>query len=203
MSDSLSIKSVLQSAALQLDTLDAKLEAQWLLQHVLKVNRAWLIAHENDTLQACNLAAFEALLTRRSQGEPVAYILGYREFYGLTLKVTPDTLIPRADTETLVEAALNKLAGFTSNKPAVLDLGTGSGAIALAIAKNSPQAYVTAVDVSNSALNIAQQNAQQLEISNIQFVLGDWFGALKDKKFDLIVSNPPYIENSDCAFKPR
>ena len=197
MSNNLSIKSVLQSAALQLNTLEAKLEAQLLLQHVLNVNRAWLIAHENDALQANNHAAFEALLKRRMQGEPMAYILGYREFYGLTLKVTPDTLIPRADTETLVEVALNKLPSVGTKKPAILDLGTGSGAIALAIAKNSPQAYVTAVDASKSALIIAQQNAQNLHISNIQFFLSDWFVALQNQKFDLIVSNPPYIENED------
>lgn len=198
MSNNLSIKSVLQSAALQLNSPEAKLEAQWLLQHVLDVNRAWLIAHENDALPANGHAAFEALLKRRMQGEPMAYILGYREFYGLKLKVSPDTLIPRPDTETLVEAALNTLSSLTSKKPAILDLGTGSGAIALAIAKNNPHAYVTAVDASKGALNIAQQNAQNLQISNIQFVLSHWFGALQNEKFDLIVSNPPYIENEDA-----
>ncbi|HOY71279.1 MAG TPA: peptide chain release factor N(5)-glutamine methyltransferase [Methylotenera sp.] len=201
MHASSSIKSVLQSATLQLNTPEAKLEAQYLLQHVLQVNRAWLIAHENEALQASSHAAFEALLTRRMQGEPVAYILGYREFYGLTLKVSPDTLIPRADTETLVEAALNKLVSFTTKNPTILDLGTGSGAIALAVAKNFPIAFVTAVDASKGALNIAQQNAQKLEISNIQFILSDWFGELNDKKFDLIVSNPPYIENADAHLR--
>lgn len=191
------IQTTLQTAMLQLKSDEAKLEAQLLLQHVLSVNRAWLIAHKNDALQANHHAAFEALLKRRMQGEPMAYILGYREFYGLKLKVSPDTLIPRPDTETLVEAALNKLSSSTSKNPAILDLGTGSGAIALAIAKNSPHAYVTAVDASKSALNIAQQNAQNLHINNIQFVLSHWFGALQNEKFDLIVSNPPYIENED------
>lgn len=197
MCDASSIKNILQSAALQLNSPQAKIEAQLLLQHVLNVNRAWLITHENDALQASHHVAFESLLKRRLLGEPIAYILGYREFYGLKLKVSPDTLIPRADTETLVEAALNKLSSLPSTTPAILDLGTGSGAIALAIAKNCPQAYVTAVEASIGALNVAQQNAQNLHISNIAFIKSHWFEALENNKFDLIVSNPPYIEQND------
>ncbi|MDO9281476.1 MAG: peptide chain release factor N(5)-glutamine methyltransferase [Methylotenera sp.] len=175
---------------------EAKLEAQLLIQHVLNVNRAWLIAHANDALPPDAHADFELLLNRRLLGEPIAYILGYREFYGLILKTTPDTLIPRPDTETLVEAALAKALFFQAEK--ILDLGTGTGAIALAIASRCTEAQVTAVDASQAALNIAIENAKNLNISNIHFMLSDWFAALENhEKFDVIVSNPPYIEQSD------
>lgn len=179
---------------------EAKFEAQLLLQHTLNANRAWLIAHEDDDLAPEKLAAFTRLVNRRSNGEPVAYILGEREFYGLNLMVTPDTLIPRADTETLVEAALSKVPSQnpSSRRTAILDLGTGSGAIALAIAKNRPQADVIAADASPAALAIAQKNAGHLQISNVQFVWSDWFAALENTRFDVIVSNPPYIEDTDA-----
>ncbi|NOT65719.1 MAG: peptide chain release factor N(5)-glutamine methyltransferase [Methylotenera sp.] len=229
------IQSTLLTASAQLGTDEAKLEAQLLLQNVLKVNRAWLIAHERDALQASIHGVFEALLKRRLNGEPMAYILGYREFYGLALMVTADTLIPRPDTETLVEAALGKIYPSPQPSPTrgegaallekaeasplplrervrerggnhenltILDLGTGSGAIALAIAKNRPQANVTAVDASQAALEIAKKNAQNLNITNVQFVLSNWFDALDDfnssTQFNIIVSNPPYIEQNDA-----
>jgi release factor glutamine methyltransferase len=189
------VKTTLTSAVAFLNTEEAALEAQLLLQHVLNVNRAWLIAHENDALEANYDADFEALLKRRLNGEPIAYILGYREFYGLKLQVTADTLIPRPDTETLVEAALAKIPNDQTCK--ILDLGTGTGAIALAIAHHRPQALVTVVDASDAALKIAQENAQNLKITNVQFIFSDWFGALQNQRFDVIVSNPPYIEQND------
>ena len=208
----------------------AKCELLLLLQHALKVNHAWLITHASDAFdliigQANSQAAFEALLKRRLTGEPIAYILGAREFYGLNLKVTPATLIPRPDTETLVQAALTKisftptashqlypmgndeLSNIAVNKQQlrILDLGTGTGAIALAIAKHRPQAHVTAVDTSQAALNIAIENAQNLTITNVRFLLSDWFSALvrenNKQKFDVIVSNPPYIEADDAHLK--
>ncbi|MDP3088034.1 MAG: peptide chain release factor N(5)-glutamine methyltransferase [Methylotenera sp.] len=185
--------------SLKLEASEAKFEAQLLLKTVLHVNLAWLLAHENDELPANIHETFHALLSRRLQGEPVAYILGQREFYGLNLTVTPDTLIPRPDTETLVEAALAKLPVNTHGT--VLDLGTGTGAIALAIAKNRPQLNVTAVDLSKSALEIAKKNAASLEIPNAKFILSDWFNALTNEKFNLIVSNPPYIEQNDSHLK--
>lgn len=175
---------------------EAKLEAQLLIQHVLNVNRAWLIAHANDALRPDIHADFASLLNRRLLGEPMAYILGYREFYGLKFKTTPSTLIPRPDTETLVEVALAKISPLTAEK--ILDLGTGTGAIALAIASNRTEAQVTAVDASQAALNIAVENAKNLNISNIHFMLSDWFAALNHDKFDVIVSNPPYIEQNDA-----
>ncbi|MFA7349459.1 MAG: peptide chain release factor N(5)-glutamine methyltransferase [Methylotenera sp.] len=175
---------------------EAKLEVQLLMQHVLNVNRAWLIAHANDALRPDIHADFASLLNRRLLGEPMAYILGYREFYGLKLKTTPDTLIPRPDTETLVEAALAKISPLTAER--ILDLGTGTGAIALAIASNRTETQMTAVDASQAALNIAVENAKNLNISNIHFMLSDWFAALEHEKFDVIVSNPPYIEKNDA-----
>lgn len=195
MTNTKTINATLVAAVTLLNNDEAALEAQLLLQHVLNVNRAWLIAHADDALQTNKNAAFETLLKRRLSGEPIAYILGVREFYGLDLMVTPDTLIPRPDTETLVEAALDKSPDDAFN---VLDLGTGSGAIAFAIAKSRPQASVTAVDASEAALDVAKKNVQRLNIPNVQFILSNWFDACSTEKFDLIVSNPPYIEQHDA-----
>lgn len=178
---------------------EARLEAQLLLQTTLNVDRAWLISHETDTLAANIHAVFEASLSRRLQGEPMAYILGYREFFGLELMVTADTLIPRPDTETLVEAALAKLSQH-ANK-AILDLGTGTGAIALAIAKHRKNTDVTAVDASAAALEVAKNNAHRLNIANVQFQASNWFDALEHQRFDIIVSNPPYIEQNNIHLK--
>ena len=181
--------------AIQTACQSSKQEAHLLLQPLLKVNRAWLIAHADDQVSAEVQTAFDALVKRRLNGEPIAYILGEREFYGLNFKVTPDTLIPRPDTETLVDAALTKI---TTNQPShILDLGTGTGAVALAIAKNRPQSHVTAIDASEDALKIAQENAEKLNIQNATFLLSHWLDALQRKTFDVIVSNPPYIEDND------
>ena len=196
-----SIRSVLLqaqaqlSSAQQLDAIDARFESQLLLQHVLKVNRAWLIAHEHDDVQSGAQDELETLIQRRIDGEPIAYILGNRQFYGLNLAVTPATLIPRPDTEILVDIALEKIA--VNQAAQILDLGTGTGAIALAIAQQRPQAQVTGVDASKPALDVAINNSQQLHIANSHFVLSDWFNNLNDIRFDVIVSNPPYIEEAD------
>lgn len=200
-----SIRAVLLNAQAQLneapllDAIDARYESQLLLQHALKVNRAWLIAHESDDVAADIQYEFNTLMKRRIGGEPIAYILGNREFYGLNLAVTPATLIPRPDTEILVDIALEKIQ---VNQPAqVLDLGTGTGAIALAIAQQRPQAQVTGVDASKAALEVAISNSQQLHIANSHFILSDWFNNLNDTRFDVIVSNPPYIEEADAHLK--
>jgi release factor glutamine methyltransferase len=192
-----SIEQSLQRAAAKLNSADGAMEARLLLQQVLGVKRAWLIAHANDALQTNRDEEFQALLTRRLAGEPIAYLIQQREFYGLTLHVSPATLIPRPDSETLVDAALEKIPHPSTKPITVLDLGTGSGAIALAIAHNRPQANVLAVDASDAALTVAQNNARQLKLSNVQFDLSDWYAKLAEQRFDVIVSNPPYIEKND------
>lgn len=184
------------SAALGLAESEARIEAQILLQTALDANRAWLMAHANDELDETAKTRFDAMLARRLAGEPIAYILGRREFYGLNLDVTPATLIPRPDTETLVETALAKIPERLPCR--VLDLGTGSGAIALTVAAQRPHAAITAVDSSPSALQVAARNAKKLKLDNIRFIESDWFSALPDAKFDVIASNPPYIAESDA-----
>ena len=166
-----------------------------LWQHVLQVSRAWLIAHDKDPLPAEAVARFRELASRRQAGEPMAYILGSKEFMGHDFQVGPGVLIPRPETELLVETALTHLQAMPS--PRVLDLGTGTGAIAVSIALRMPQADVVATDVSADALNIARQNAQNLD-ARVEFLQGSWYDALVDDKgFDLIVSNPPYIAAGD------
>ncbi len=170
-------------------------DAQVLLAHVLGVNRAWLIAHAADALDATGAAAFMALAKRRRDGEPVAYLTGTREFWGLALAVTPAVLIPRPETETLVELVLARLP---ADRPiAVLDLGTGSGALALAIAHERPHAQVTATDVSPDALAVAEGNARRLALGNVAFLRSDWYAAVPAVPFDAIVSNPPYVAAGD------
>ena len=184
------------SAALSLEPDVAGLEAHVLLGHALKKPRAYLLAHPEVEIDDANLASFTALLNRRLTGEPIAYILGQREFYGFEFNVSPDVLIPRPETELLVELALALIPSNQARQ--VLDLGTGSGAIALTLAKLRPQALVTAVDASPQALAIARQNAIQLKVSNIRFIESDWFEALDPSShFDLIVSNPPYVAGND------
>jgi release factor glutamine methyltransferase len=183
------------SAALELDLSTARIEVQSLLQYVLQVPRSYLLAHPELIPDAKQLASYNTLLNRRLQGEPVAYLLGEREFFGLNFKVTPATLIPRCDTELLVELALQRLSQDKVFR--VLDLGTGSGAIALSIAHARPDIEVTAVDASKDALQVARENAQRLGIANVNFLQSDWFSALDGQRFDLIVSNPPYIAAGD------
>jgi release factor glutamine methyltransferase len=170
-----------------------RLEAELLLVHVLGKSRSWLIAHADDVLDDTQGAAFNALVQRRQHGEPVAYITGRRGFWSLELEVTPATLIPRAETELLVELSLERLPAAGR----VVDLGTGSGAIALAIAGERPQATVLATDASLDALAVAQRNATRLGLARVRFMHGDWFAPLAGERFDLIVSNPPYIEADD------
>ncbi|WP_269496631.1 peptide chain release factor N(5)-glutamine methyltransferase [Castellaniella sp. S9] len=172
-----------------------RLEAHMLWQQVLGVPRSWLIAHDTDPLDPAHLAAYEALEARRAAGEPMAYILGRREFLGREFRVTPDVLIPRPETEQLVEAALEAVAGCAA--PRVLDLGTGSGAVAVSVALARPDARVDATDVSPAALAIAAENARALGAS-LQFFHGNWYDSrLGSPQYDLIVSNPPYIHARD------
>ncbi|MBZ0094694.1 MAG: peptide chain release factor N(5)-glutamine methyltransferase [Sulfuricella sp.] len=181
--------------ALGLGAAEARLEAQVLLGQALGQSRAWLIAHGGDPLAPEQTAAFADLFERRWSGEPIAYILGEREFYSLNFKVTPAVLIPRPETELLVELALERLPADSSGR--VLDLGTGSGAVAVTLALHRPQAEVVAVDQSAAALEVAQENTQRLGAGNLRLIQSDWYGALGGEKFDLIVANPPYIAAAD------
>jgi release factor glutamine methyltransferase len=175
----------------------AALDAELLVAHVLGTGRSALAADPAQALAPEELFALESLARRRIAGEPVAYLTGRREFWSLDLEVTPDVLVPRPETELVVERALAAIAGLT--RPAVLDLGTGSGAIALAIARERPDAVVTATDASAAALAVAERNARRLELRNLRFLQGSWFEPLPGVRFDVVASNPPYVAASDPA----
>lgn len=171
------------------------LDATVLLCHVLQKPRSYLLTWPEKMLTPEQRAEFDALLTRRLSGEPVAYIIGEREFWSLPLKVAPSTLIPRPDTERLVELALEKAEQIPGD---ILDLGTGTGAIALALASELPSRQVMGIDLRHEAHQLAIENSQRLQITNVTFLQGSWFSPLADGiKFALIVSNPPYIEEHD------
>lgn len=174
--------------------IDAR-EAELLLAHILTCAPGWLYAHGDAPIDAQAAERFEALLARREAGEPVAYLTGRRGFWTLDLVVTPDTLIPRAETERLVELALTRIPSDAAAR--IADLGTGSGAIALAIACERPRARVVATDRSDAALGVARRNAQGSGLGNVEFRAGDWFAALAWERFDLIASNPPYVSEGD------
>jgi release factor glutamine methyltransferase len=187
----------------------AQLEAQLLLGFVLQQSSTWLIAHDDEDLTDTQFTRFQKLIKQRLKGQPVAHLVGERAFWTLNLAVTTDTLIPRPETELLVETALTL---FKAEQPIqLLDLGTGSGAIALAIASERPAWSITATDQSLAALNIARQNAEQHGLKNIHFETGNWFDALTSgARFDAILSNPPYIacddqhlDEGDVRFEPR
>lgn len=176
-----------------------RLDAEILLASTLERPRSYLHAWPERVLEPQQAARFTAWLDRRLAGEPVAYLLGWREFWSLELEVTPDTLIPRPETELLVELALERLP---ANDPVqVADLGVGSGAIALALASERPQARVVATDHSPAALAVARRNAQRLRIVNIEFRQGDWCEALAGERFDLIAANPPYVAATDSCWR--
>lgn len=201
-------RELLMQAAQSLHGDEAPREAAILLRHVLGVSEAWLVAHADDSVDPSRTTAFRALIERRAHGEPIAYLTGTRGFHALALQVTPDVLIPRPETELLVDCALQRIP--ESTECAVADLGTGSGAIALAIAKVRPWAKVVATDASNAALEVARANAARLAIGNVEFRQGNWCAPLGDARFDVIVSNPPYIaerdphlHEGDLRFEPR
>lgn len=185
---------VLKIAALRLQQISTTpvLDAEILLAHALKVKREFLYAHSETEFHAHVL--FDELMVRRLQGEPIAYILGKKEFWSLELLVTPEVLIPRPETELLVELALQKLDAKRPLK--ILDLGTGSGAIALALARERPNWEIFATDSSVAALEIAQQNAARLNLK-VNFLCGVWFNPVATQQFDAIISNPPYVAKND------
>lgn len=200
------IACLLQRAQ-QLTSHSAKLDIELLLAHVLQQPRSYLYTWPGKTLSDSQLAEFEALLARRQAGEPVAYLLGQQGFWTLDLHVSPHTLIPRPETELLVETAL--ALALEQHPVRVLDLGTGTGAIALALASERPQWQVTGVDAVAEAVQLAQHNALSCQQPQVRFLQSDWFAALAGEYFELVVSNPPYIalddphlEQGDVRFEP-
>lgn len=182
-------------------------DAELLLAHALGQNRSWLFAHAEDSMPIDAVARFEPMLQRRIAGEPVAYLTGHQGFWTLDLEVGPATLIPRAETELLVELALARIPADAA--VCVADLGTGSGAIALSIARERAQARVIATDASADALQVARRNAASNGIANIEFRSGDWFAPVRGEQFTLIASNPPYVavgdahlDEGDLRFEP-
>jgi release factor glutamine methyltransferase len=181
--------------ALQLSNREARAQAERLLMHALGIGRAQLAAHPEHAAAAATDPTYRAMLARRLTGEPIAYILGHREFYGLEFEVSPAVLIPRADTELLVDLALERLPADAQGW--VADLGTGSGCVAIAIAQARPRLRVIACDVSPDALRVAARNAARHGARNVSFLQGDWLDALAGARLDMIVSNPPYIRAAD------
>ena len=173
------------------------LDAQLLLARCLDQPRSWLIAHDDTLLTPPQADRYRAWLARRAAGEPLAYLFGEKEFHGLRLQVDPRVLVPRPDTETLVDWALELLALRADSAPRVIDLGTGSGAIALALKHAARHAEVTALDASEDALAVARANAARLAL-NLRFRCGHWWSAVPGERFDIAVSNPPYIALGDA-----
>ncbi|HKE43698.1 MAG TPA: peptide chain release factor N(5)-glutamine methyltransferase [Steroidobacteraceae bacterium] len=193
------VGALLESAVRQLSATSpsARLDAELLLTHVLQRPRSFAHSHAGESVAPATVAEVLALIERRRRGEPVAYIVGRREFWSLDFEVTPDVLIPRPESELLVEFALEVLPHEAHAR--VLDLGTGSGALALAIARERPHARVTATDASTPALTLACRNAERLEIGNVTFLAGNWYEPVGAMHCDLIVSNPPYVAANDPA----
>jgi release factor glutamine methyltransferase len=206
--DTPSIRTLLEQASRDLGTESARLDTEILLATCLGKPRSYLHTWPERSIDQRELECFGQLLRRRARGEPVAHITGEREFWSLPLAVTPDTLIPRPETETLVEQALGKLPPDMPLR--VADLGTGSGAIALAIATERPCCEIIATDISEPALTVARRNAERLGLGNVRFITGDWCESLPAGHFDLILSNPPYVaerdphlDSGDVRFDPR
>ncbi len=184
---------------LGLDEREAGIEVRCLLQAVLNVSRAYLMTYPERILSGDESSRYSGYIERRLKGEPIAYILREREFFGHVFRVTPATLIPRPDTELLVELALQRID--EANVRRVLDMGTGSGAISISIALARPELEVVALDASEAALDVAIENARRLGAFNVRFLKSDWFSELNDERFELIVSNPPYVEAHDAHLK--
>ena len=192
----ISRQTALRQASEQLQHLDTpRLDAEVLLTHVLNISRAQLYAWSEKILTDAQWQQFQTLISQRIQHKPIAYLTGHKEFWSLDLAVNATTLIPRPETELLVEQALQYIPSV--EQPVIMDLGTGSGAIALALAHECPQAKLIAVDVHPQTLQMAQHNAEQLQLNNIEFYLSHWFQDIPSCQADIIVSNPPYIAQND------
>ena len=203
------VRQLLRTAAGQLKSSDSpRLDAEVLLATVLGTDRSRLYARPDMTASRTSVADFMRLLNSRRAGWPIAYLTGLREFRSMAFRVNRHTLIPRPETELLVDAALERIPGHS--RAAILDLGTGSGAIAVALAAARPHCAVTAVDLSRDALTVARENAAANNVTNISFQQSDWFGNLRNRRFDAILCNPPYVEfprsalpAGEIRFEPR
>ena len=195
------IQTALATAITKLSTTSdsPQADAHTLLAFCLNKPRSYLLTWPEKALSSEQNDQFSSCIKRRQQGEPIAYLIGRKEFWSMTLYVSPATLIPRPETELLVELALQQLS--TNQESTILDLGTGSGAIALAVAKERPRCHVCAIDSSEDALAIAKKNQQQLEIKNIDFLTSHWFNNIEQQLFDVIVANPPYVAPNDPHLK--
>ena len=198
-SKSAQIDAVLSDATKRLHRVSdsARLDAEILLSRSIDMPRTYLFAHPEDTLDDAASQRMDCLLQRRLSGEPIAYITGAQEFWSLRLMVSPATLVPRPETELLVDLALRQISRAADWK--ILDLGTGSGAIAVAIASERSMCHITAVDSSAAALAVARENVRQLSLSNVTCIESDWTQAIVGQQFDIIVSNPPYVRANDAA----
>ncbi|MEM9403883.1 MAG: peptide chain release factor N(5)-glutamine methyltransferase, partial [Pseudomonadota bacterium] len=208
LNEFLTIAELLADATHRLDPVSEspRLDAELLLARAIDTPRSYLIAHPEDTPDAAATQRFNDTIDARAAGKPIAYITGEKEFWSLDLKVTSDTLVPRPETELLVEHAI----GYVSRRDAmqVVDLGTGSGAIAIAVARERPLSDVWATDISEAALRVARHNARAHDVANVNFASGSWLDAVRDMTFDVIVSNPPYVRADDpvleaLSFEPR
>jgi len=196
--DTLNIRLLLQTAQQKLSLLEsARLDAELLLASVINRDRNYLYCHPEQPISRAEAADFNLLLSKRATGYPLAYLIGHKEFWSIVLSVNSATLIPRPETELLVELVLEMTDMHTNIK--LLDLGTGSGAIAIALASERPAASVTATDISAEALATASANASSHKLDNIHFVQSDWFDDLGHARYDIIVSNPPYVHANDSA----
>ncbi len=193
------INEILSESSLNINSPTPKLDVEILLAHVLNKSRSFLYSHADEKIAPDYIQQFIQLLKRRKKGEPIAYIVGEQDFWNIKLKVNHNTLIPRPETEMLVEKSLEYGVGRENLR--VLDLGTGSGAIAIALAKEKPTWEIIATDISPKALAIAQENAVLNQVENIKFYLGDWCAALPMRNFNIIISNPPYVNDNDELIK--
>ena len=205
----LTIEEFLRFATQELEAISPspRLDAEVLAMHVCGLDRSGLITRAHDMLEAAQQKELDYLLARRQRGEPIAYLTGTREFWSMALNVSPATLIPRPETELLVERALELIPPDTAWT--IADLGTGTGAVALAVAEERPRCRVIATDVSPSALNVARSNVKKFDLTNVELRQGDWFVPLAGEKLDMIVSNPPYVcandphlQHGDVRFEP-
>jgi len=202
------VAGLLRNAAASLDGDARRAESELLLARAIDRPRSWLYAHPDALVEEQQARHFLAMVEQRRRGEPVALILGVRDFWSLELTVTSDTLIPRPETELLVELALRHIPAGSPAR--VLDLGTGTGAVALALASERPMAEITAIELHSRTLSVARANAARLQLGRVRFLLGNWFSAVRDERYDVIVGNPPYIAEQDphllqgdLRFEPR